>query len=110
MTGQPVDIGALLPHAGAMILLDRVEEWNGDSIVCTASSHRREDNPLRREGRLSSLCGIEYGAQAAAIHATLSGVHREPGAGAMLGGVRSVTTGRGRLDDIAGVALSMCAS
>lgn len=100
MTAKPVDIEGLLPHSGSMVLLERVVEWNGDSIVCTASSHRRGDNPLRRAGRLSCLCGIEYGAQAAAVHAMLSGVHHDMTAGAMLGGVNSVKTGRGRLDDI----------
>ena len=101
MTAAPVDIEALLPHAGAMVLLERVDEWNGDSIVCTASSHRQEDNPLRREGRLSCLCGVEYGAQAAAVHATLSGIRRDATAGAVLGSVKSITTSRRRLDDIA---------
>ncbi len=102
MTAKPVDIEGLLPHSGAMVLLDQVVEWNGDSIVCTASSHRRADNPLRRQGRLSCLCGIEYGAQAAAVHATLSGIRRASSAGAMLGGVKSIKTGRDRLDDIKG--------
>lgn len=100
MIAKPVDIASLLPHSGAMVLLERVVEWNGDSIVCTASSHRQQDNPLRRAGRLSSLCGIEYGAQAAAVHAMLSGIRHGMTAGAMLGGVNSVKTRRGRLDDI----------
>ncbi|WP_206685552.1 hypothetical protein, partial [Escherichia coli] len=33
-------------------------------IRCTATSHRDPRNPLRSHGRLASVCGIEYAAQA----------------------------------------------
>jgi len=67
---KPV-IRTLIPHAGTMCLLDNVTDWDDKSIVCTTSTHRDKTNPLRRDGRLSSLNALEYGAQAAAIHGGL---------------------------------------
>ena len=64
-------IAALVPHTGAMCLLDSMEAWTADQIVCRACSHLASDNPLRRAGRLSMLCGCEYGCQAAALHGAL---------------------------------------
>lgn len=61
----------LIPHQGASCLLDAVVEWDAERIVCTSSSHRAPDNPLRHGGQLSPLALIEYGAQAMAIHAGL---------------------------------------
>jgi len=65
------EICTLIPHAGTMCLLDNVTDWDDKSIVCTTSTHRDKTNPLRRDGRLSSLNALEYGAQAAAIHGGL---------------------------------------
>ena len=64
-------IAALIPHAGTMCLLDSAEAWTQDGIVCRAGSHLAPGNPLRRDGRLSALCGCEYGFQAAALHGAL---------------------------------------
>lgn len=66
-----IDIAALVPHAGAMVLLDRVEAWDADGILCRARSHLDAANPLRRDGRLSACCGLEYALQAAALHGAL---------------------------------------
>ena len=65
------EIRTLIPHAGTMCLLDNVTDWDDKSIVCTTSTHRDKTNPLRRDGQLSSLNALEYGAQAAAIHGGL---------------------------------------
>jgi predicted hotdog family 3-hydroxylacyl-ACP dehydratase len=65
------EIRTLIPHAGTMCLLDRVIDWDDESIVCTTGTHRDMTNPLRRDGRLSALHALEYGAQAAAIHGGL---------------------------------------
>lgn len=93
------EIAAMLPHAGAMVLLDEVTSWNDSEITCRTGSHRRLDNPLRRAGHLSALCGIEYGAQAMAVHgALLSG---ELGRSGVLAGLRDVRCHAERLDDIA---------
>ena len=66
-----IDIAALIPHAGAMVLLHRVEAWDADGILCRARSHLDAANPLRRDGRLSACCGLEYALQAAALHGAL---------------------------------------
>lgn len=60
-----------IPHQGSMCLLDRVEAWNPQRIQCRATSHRAADNPLRAAGRLGAACGIEYAAQAMAVHGAL---------------------------------------
>lgn len=65
------EICARIPHGGAMCLLERVETWDPQGIVCTASSHRDVDNPLRSHGRLHAVCGLEYAAQAMAVHGSL---------------------------------------
>jgi predicted hotdog family 3-hydroxylacyl-ACP dehydratase len=60
-----------IPHQGPMCLLDQVERWDQQYIQCRASSHRAIDNPLRAYGRLGAACGIEYAAQAMAVHGAL---------------------------------------
>src|SRR2546430_3058244 len=70
----PIDkaeIRTLVPHAGSMCLLDNVLDWDDESIVCVTNTHRDPANPLRRDGRLSALHALEYGAQAAAVHGGL---------------------------------------
>lgn len=62
---------AHIPHQGSMCLLDAVTEWDNAHIVCRASSHRALDNPLRANQQLSAVCGIEYAAQAMAVHGAL---------------------------------------
>ncbi len=64
-------IARLLPHAGAMCLLEAVVAWDADSITCRASSHRDPANPLRSAGGLSTIVGVEYAAQAVAVHGGL---------------------------------------
>ena len=68
-------ICARLPHAGRMCLLDRLAAWDSESIACLASSHRDADNPLRRNGRLHAVMGVEYAAQAMALHGSLLAAH-----------------------------------
>ena len=66
------EIETLIPHSGAMSLLNEVLKWDEDHIVCLANSHRSKHNPLRNENALSSVCGVEYAAQAMAVHGALS--------------------------------------
>ena len=54
-----------------MCLLDCVEAWDQQRIQCRASSHRDACNPLRANNRLGAACGIEYAAQAMAVHGAL---------------------------------------
>jgi predicted hotdog family 3-hydroxylacyl-ACP dehydratase len=65
-------IVALIPHQGAMCLLDRVIEWDKDRVVLATSTHRLPDNPLRLDGRVRAVHLCEYGAQAMAVHGGLS--------------------------------------
>ncbi len=64
-------IEAHIPHQGSMCLLDGVICWNEQSITCTATTHQLLSNPLRFDGRLSAACGVEYAAQAMAVHGAL---------------------------------------
>jgi predicted hotdog family 3-hydroxylacyl-ACP dehydratase len=66
------NIEVLIPHSGAMILLNKVLKWDDNHISCLADSHRGGNNPLRNENILSSVCGVEYAAQAMAVHGALS--------------------------------------
>lgn len=54
-----------------MCLLDRVTAWDVQQISCEAESHRSINNPMRAHGRLGASCGIEYAAQAMAVHGAL---------------------------------------
>jgi predicted hotdog family 3-hydroxylacyl-ACP dehydratase len=54
-----------------MCLLDEVLSWDAARIRCRSTSHRSADNPLRAHGRLGAACGIEYAAQAMAVHGAL---------------------------------------
>ena len=85
-----------------MCLLDYVEAWDEQRIQCRASSHRAADNPLRAYGRLGAVCGIEYAAQAMAVHGALLA---PPDSGSARVGylvsVRGTRLHVPRLDDIA---------
>lgn len=91
-------IEAHIPHQGAMCLLDEVLEWDAERIVCRASSHRDPANPLRVAGRLPAACGIEYGAQAMAVHGALLAADGAPLAPGILASVRGVELLAERLD------------
>lgn len=96
-------IAARIPHCADMCLLDSVEHWDADSIRCNSQSHRDNSNPLREAGRLGAACGVEYAAQAMAIHgALLAGLADDtrPRAG-FLASMRDVQFHATRLDDIA---------
>jgi len=95
-------IAAMIPHSGAMCLLDGVLAWDASTIRCSSRSHRAEDNPLRVAGELSAWCGVEYAAQAMAIHGVLAGnVGARPRLG-YLASLRKVSCYRRRLDDLEG--------
>jgi predicted hotdog family 3-hydroxylacyl-ACP dehydratase len=96
-------IAQLIPHQGAMSLLDRVASWDASSIVAMSATHRAADHPLRGNGRLRAVHLCEYGAQAAALHGGL--VARAAGAIAAPGylvSLREVSFSCGRIDDLAG--------
>lgn len=93
------EIAALIPHEGAMCLLDAVISTDDDSIVCRAVGHRDAAHPLRDGGILPAVCGIEYAAQAMAVHGAVAG--NANSARGMLAAARDVTFNVERLDDIA---------
>jgi predicted hotdog family 3-hydroxylacyl-ACP dehydratase len=89
----------LVPHAGAMCLLHEVLQADADSIRARAVSHRDPSNPLREGGVLSALCGVEYAAQAMAVHGSLQ--NKNEIRSGMLAALRDVELAVERLDDIA---------
>jgi predicted hotdog family 3-hydroxylacyl-ACP dehydratase len=91
-------IAALVPHAGAMCLLEAVEEWDERAILCRARSHRDAANPLRSAGQLAAIMGVEYAAQAVAVHGGLTGNVPRMG---YLAALRDVDCSVERLDTIA---------
>jgi predicted hotdog family 3-hydroxylacyl-ACP dehydratase len=98
-------IEARIPHQGRMCLLDEVIEWDPHHLRCRTETHRAPDNPLRSHERLGIACGIEYAAQAMALHGALTA--GAPGASAgspprvgLLASVRDVRLHVLRLDDI----------
>ena len=96
------DIARLIPHAGSMCLLDGVEHWDATHIRCVSRTHRDIENPLRADGQLSAVCGIEYAAQTMALHGGLSGlVGGQPQAGYLVG-LRNVVCRHSRLDNLDG--------
>jgi len=115
---MPLDrqwIESRIPHRGSMCLLDEVVDWSTERIRCRTRTHSAADNPLRADGRLGVACGIEYAAQAMAVHGALSheaaaAAAGAPAAGAatlvpaagFLAGVRSVQFYVERLDDVPG--------
>jgi len=91
-------IERLIPHSGPMVLLDHVISYDERHVLCTTLSHRAADNPLCRGGRLPAVCGVEYGAQAAAVHGPLVEGHAvQPGQIVLL---RHLAWTRPFLDDI----------
>lgn len=94
-------ITQLIPHAGTMSLWDALLSADEQRAHCITDSHRRADNPLRREGRLSAVHLIEYGAQAMAVHggwlARAAGSTAQPG---VLAAVRDLQLQVEILDDL----------
>lgn len=94
-----------IPHRGRMCLLDEVLRWDRSHIECASRSHLAADHPLRAHGRLGAVCGVEYAAQAMAVHGAL--LERRPAPG-MLASVRGLTLLVERLDDIEAVLRIRC--
>lgn len=89
-----------IPHQGSMCLLDTVEQWDQEHIVCRAVSHRLADNPLRVDGVLAMVNGIEYAAQAMAVHGALLATRdKVPNVG-FLASAREVCWNSERLDEV----------
>ncbi|HFQ91305.1 MAG TPA: hydroxymyristoyl-ACP dehydratase [Chromatiales bacterium] len=93
----------LIPHAGAMCLLDRAERWTPEYIRCWSRTHHDAGHPLRRQGKVHAVHAVEYGAQAAALHgALLQDSDGESPSGALLVAVRKVRLYQAYLDAVDG--------
>lgn len=57
-------IEELLPHSGAMVLLDELTRWQRGEAECALRV--RERGPFVKAGRVSSVVALEYMAQAVA--------------------------------------------
>lgn len=96
---------SMIPHAGAMCLLDAVEDWTAERIRCTACTHRSPEHPLLLQHKLSALHLIEYAAQAIAVHGALLAQGAVAGRAAaaqpgFLGAVRDVKLHADRIDTL----------
>ncbi len=81
------DFEHLIPHAGEMCLLARVVACDETTVRCEADNHRDGANPLRNGQGLPASAGIEYAAQAMALHAALGSAD---GGGAIQSGAIAV--------------------
>ncbi len=95
-------IAELIPHSGEMCLLDEVLAWDAATIKCRTASHLQHGNPLSRGGSLAAICGIEYAAQAMAVHGRLANPIGDRPATGVLASVRGVHCKVGRLDRLPG--------
>ena len=95
------EIAGLIPHAGAMCLLDGVLDWDGQRVRCVAHGHGDAANPLRYGGGLHAIAGVEYAAQAMAVHGGLAAKDKTKPRIGFIGSVRDVKLHVQRLDDIA---------
>ena len=104
LSGARLDRGWIeshIPHQGRMCLLDEVLSWDTARITCRASSHRLADNPLRAHDRLGAACGVEYAAQAMAVHGAIMAATGATAARAgLLTSVRNLVLLVNRLDDL----------
>lgn len=58
----------ILPHDGDMCLLTNLLEVDQEKIICSSNTHLDEHNPLRLNGKLYAIAGIEYASQVVALH------------------------------------------
>lgn len=102
MTLDHAGIAARIPHAGAMCLLDRLHHWDDRTVHCTATGHAAPAHPLRGAQGLLAPAGIEYAAQAMALHGALVAPPDGAPTPGFLASVRGVKAQVLRLDDVAG--------
>jgi predicted hotdog family 3-hydroxylacyl-ACP dehydratase len=99
----------LIPHAGAMCLLDGAQSWDGAGISCLSTRYAQLDNPMRRaDGTLGSACLIEIASQAMALHGRLCAADDAPPRPGFLVSLRDVTLHAATLDGTEG-ALTVAA-
>jgi predicted hotdog family 3-hydroxylacyl-ACP dehydratase len=98
MLMERAGIMAMIPHQGQSCLLDSLLMWDESQIICAADNHLDPAHPLHHAGRLHTVCGAEYGMQAAALHGALqAGTGRSRGG--LLMSIRGMSWRTQRLDD-----------
>ncbi|MBI4808301.1 MAG: hydroxymyristoyl-ACP dehydratase [Nitrosomonadales bacterium] len=100
MLATKVDIAKVIPHTGNMCLLDGVLECDAQRIRCISGTHRNADNPMRSDDGLPALCGVEYAAQAMAVHGAWDAKFDSKPRAGYLAALRDVACHRMRLDDL----------
>lgn len=80
-----IPVGDLLPHEAPMVLLDRVQSFDGLTLVAEVTI--RPDSMFCTEIGVPAWIGIEYMAQAVAAHAGIEGLQcgKAPAIGYLLG-------------------------
>jgi predicted hotdog family 3-hydroxylacyl-ACP dehydratase len=92
----PID--RMLPHAGAMVLIDEIVYADPMRIECATRAHRSAGFPLAQDGRVPSLCAVEMAAQAMALHAAVADPEHRARTG-RLASLSDVEVLHDRLDD-----------
>ncbi|WP_267225417.1 phosphotransferase [Dyella silvae] len=102
------DWAHLIPHQGAMALLDAVVTWDDATIHAITDVSTLRNHPLRSENGLHAVHLAEHGAQAIAVHgallARLQGIDVERSGGRLVSlrdvqiDVEYIDDSRGRLD------------
>ncbi|MBI5008041.1 MAG: hydroxymyristoyl-ACP dehydratase [Nitrosomonadales bacterium] len=100
MLAGKADIARVIPHAGNMCLLDGVLDCDAQRIRCISGTHRDPANPMRSGDELPALCGIEYAAQAMAVHGAWDAKYDSKPRAGYLAALRDVTCTTMRLDDL----------
>jgi predicted hotdog family 3-hydroxylacyl-ACP dehydratase len=93
-------IAKVIPHTGNMCLLDGVLECDVQRIRCISSTHREVNNPMRTGDELLALCGIEYAAQAMAMHGAWGAEYEQKPRAGYLVALRDVFCRTVRLNEL----------
>lgn len=97
------DIAGMIPHEGAMCLLDGVLSWTAETISCISRRYADPSNPLRRaDGTVGAASGIELAGQAMAVHGRLTTQTSAKPRRGYLASLRDVRLGAVCLDIAAG--------
>lgn len=102
-----VHISALIPHGESMCMLDEIIAWDETHIHGRSHSHASSNNPLFENGQLDTVLLIEYGAQAAAVHAALLNSGLGEARPAYIGAVKDVELFTAMADNSAALDLHL---
>ena len=93
---------AMIPHQGAMCLLDEVLVWDASSVRCLSYRYCHADNPMRRrDGTLGAAGCVEMAAQAMAVHGRLQAPEDSRAVPGYLVSLRDVCLSAARVDEAA---------